>query len=465
MATQLVNKNDGVYEVKTTLSADLWKKFQDEALNKLCKKVQVKGFRKGMAPLEIAKDHISPDELINEAINLALPSMYNDVLKEHKLTPFTQPEVKVDSLENNTLTVTFEITVYPEVKLGKYKDLDVKLEKVSVNDEEVDHAITHLLEDNAELVLKDDTAQKGDTVVFDFKGYVNGKEFEGGSADNYSLVLGSNQFIPGFEDQLIGAKSESKVDVNVTFPEQYVKDLAGKEAKFVCMIHEIKTKKNPELTDDFAQSLKYNNVKTVSELKAYEKAELLKKKEQEARGVQFNTILDLITASSEIKVADAVVAKEANRLKENMIQQISQNGITLEQYKEITGTNDAQLDAQFKSQALNSLKQYVILNKVGEVENLKVNQSDVDSYFESMSQSYGMKVEDIKNYFTQQNQMNQIYENIAEMKIEKFLIANNAHEESKKEEKVSPAKEVKEEKTPVAKAKKSTTKKAVKVEK
>lgn len=454
MATKLVNKGNSVYEVSTSVSGQAWKDAQDKALKRLASKVEVKGFRKGNAPIELAKQRINPADLINEAINLCLPAAYNDALKEHKLRPFGNPDVKVTAVKEDGFDVTFTVTTYPEVKLGQYKGIKVPLEVGEVTEKEVNEAIDHLLADNSELVLKDGPAAKGDTVVFDFKGYIDGKEFEGGSADNYSLVLGSNQFIPGFEDQLVGVTSETKKDVLVKFPEQYVKDLAGKDAKFVCMIHEIKEKKVPELNEEFVASLNIADVKTVEDLKKHEEKVLFEQHKHQAQNNQFTKILKTICDNAEVTIADKVLEDEANRMKEDLIRQIEQNGLTFEQYKEITGMDDEKINAQFKSDAKNRLTEYVVLGEIGNAEHLTISKGEVDAYYESVAKQYNMKVEDVKKTFASSE--NRIVENLYQNKIERFIIANNG---DVKEEASETKAEVKEE---TANEKKSAAKKTTK---
>lgn len=459
MATKLVEKGNSVFEVSTRVEGEAWKEAQEKALKKLCEKVEIKGFRKGKAPVELAKDRINPADLINEAINGSLQKAYVDALTENKLQPFTSPEVNVTNVDDNGYDVTFVITVVPEVTLGEYKNIKIALDPVKVSKKDVNLEIDHLLEDNAELVLKEGAAEKGDTVVFDFKGYIDGKEFDGGSADNYSLVLGSNQFIPGFEDQLVGVTSETKKDVLVKFPEQYVKDLAGKDAKFVCMIHEIKTKKKPELTDEFVKELKIENVNTVAELEKYEKKEVETRLLNQAKQKQFSELIETIIKNAKVEIGEKVLDNEVAAMRDETIGKIEGQGLTFEQYKEITGMDDEKLNENFKKDAKIRLEEYLVLNKIAQVENLIITNKEIEDYFEQIANTYGMKVEDVKK--TLGNDTNRIASNLLNNKISRFLIANNL-ENSDEEVKAEPVAEEKaEEKKPAKKpATKKTTKKA-----
>jgi len=429
MATKLIDKGNAVYEVTTSVGGKVWSDAQEKAIKKLAEGVEVKGFRKGKAPLELAKERISKGQAYEEAMNIVLPKMFQDVVVEHNLKPFYRPDVNPTKINDTELEVTFTIICTPEVTLGQYKDINVPLEKVNVSANEVKEAIDHLREENAEWVLKDkEAAVNGDTVVMDFKGYVDGKEFDGGSADNYSLVLGSNQFIPGFEEQLVGALSETKVDVNVTFPEQYVKELAGKKAKFACKIHEVKTKKYPEINDEFAKGLKIDTVTDVKTLEAYEKGQVANRKISQAKDKQFNEILSKITANAKVVVAPQVIASEAESVKKDMINQINQNGLSIEQYKEITGLTDEKLEEQFKIEAETRLTQYLVLGKIGEVEHLIVTKEDIQEYYNNLAKQYGMKVEEIEKALKPQE--SRLQQQLIQGKIERFIIANNTVEET-----------------------------------
>ena len=452
MNTKLTKKDTSIYEIEAKVEKEAWKEAQEKALKKLAQKVTIKGFRQGKAPIELAKERINPSELINQAINEALPELYNSALREHKLVPYTQPKVNVTELNDDGFTAVFEVTTAPEVTLGQYKDINVPLEKRTATEKEIQEEIDHVLEDNAELVIKDGAAEKGDTVVFDFKGYIDGKEFDGGSANNYSLVLGSNQFIPGFEDQLIGVTSETKKDVIVTFPEQYVKELAGKEAKFVCMIHEIKTKQRPELNDEFVSTLNIKDVNNVEEFKAYQAKQVQNRLDNQARQEQFNKVLTKIIENAKFEIGADVINQEVKAMKENTINQITSNGLTYEQYKEITGLTDEKLEENFKVEARKRLEQYLVFQKIAQVENLVVSRQELEDYYNQLATNYGMKVDEIKNIY--KNDEGRVISTLVENKIVRFISANNI-QETKSDKKA----EVKEEKSADNKEEKPAAKK------
>ncbi|MGP1414061.1 MAG: trigger factor [Bacillales bacterium] len=424
MSTKLVEKGNATYEVTTSIKGEKWANAQEKAVNKLVKNVQIKGFRKGKAPLNLAKERLDQTKVFNEAVDSVLQEMYIEVIKEHNLKPFMNSGVVINKISSEELEVTFKIINFPEVTLGEYKNLGIKLKEASVSEEEINKELENSRLNNAEWSLKEEgSAEMGDMIVMDFKGYVDGKEFDGGSANNYSLELGSNQFIPGFEQQLVGAKPESKIDVNVTFPEQYVKELAGKDAKFVCMVHEIKTKNYPELNDEFVKGLSIKDVDNLESYKKYLENNLKETKLNQAKAEQYNQILDTIIKNSKFTYAPEVIDEETASIKKSMLQQINQNGLTYEQYKEITGLSDEEITNQFKKEAENRVLRVTVLDKIAAEEKLMVTEEDINEYFNKIATQYKMDVEEVKKYFN--TQLNSLKDNLLQNKIENFLIENN----------------------------------------
>ena len=437
MKTELKKLENSQVEVLAEVKGDDYKKAEEKALKKLASRLNIKGFRKGKAPLNIAKDHISKGELINETINESLNPAYQEAIKEHSLRPIAQPEVNVvDFKEDELIKLSFKLSVEPEVTLGEYKGINIPLKVEEVSEKEIDEAVQNVLNNNSELVLKEGPAEKGDTVVLDFKGYINGKEFDGGSAENYTLVLGSNQFVPGFEDQLIGVTSETKKDVIITFPEQYIKDLAGKEAKFVCMIHEIKTKKVPELNDEFVKTLNLENVASVEDLRKYEQKVLETRKLNQAKNVQFQELINKIVEDSKLDLPEVLVTNEVNAMKQQFLSQLEQSGLTKEQYKEITGNDENSFETEYRKDAETRLKQELVLNAIARQEHLTITKGDLDDYYANVASQYSMKVEDVKKVFTRNEA--QIVSNLFNQKITRFLSANNLEEEKKEVNDESP---------------------------
>ena len=383
-------------EVLCDVEPALWKEYQEKAFKKLAANLELKGFRKGKVPEAMARKEIDQGRIFNEAVNLSLQPAYEEVLREEKLQPFARPNVDVTKLSDTDLQLKFILVLAPEVKLGQYKGLGVKKDAVKVEEKEIDAEIEKLVAQNASLVLSDKPAKKGDTVVIDFVGSVDGKEFEGGKADNYSLELGSNSFVPGFEDQLVGAKSGDDVEVNVTFPTQYVPELAGKKALFKCKVHEVKEKVLPELNEELIKELNIPDVKDVASLREHERRTLMSQKEQAANNAAFNKVMDKIVEGSKIEIADEILAEEVEGMKKNMEQQISQRGLTLDQYYQITGQKAEDVEKQMKVDAEKNLKAVLCMEEIAKAEGIEVSDADVEFEFSKIADQYKMEIEKVK---------------------------------------------------------------------
>ena len=394
---RVVNKlENSKVEVICDVETATWKEAQEKAFAKLANNLEIKGFRKGKVPTDIAKKHIDTGSVFNEAINSMLQPAFDEVLREEKLQPFARPSVDVTKVSDTELQLKFVIVLAPEVKLGAYKGLGVKKEAVKVEEKEIDEAIEKLVAQNASLIVKEGEAKKGDTVVIDFVGSVDGKEFEGGKADNYSLELGSNSFVPGFEDQLVGHKAGEDVEVNVTFPEQYVPDLAGKKALFKCKIHEVKEKVLPKLDADLIKDLNLPEVKDEAGLREYERKAISQQKGAQAENVALNSVLDKIVKDSEVEIANEVLAEEVEGMKKNMEEQIKQRGLTLEQYYQITGEKEIDVEARMRIEADKNLRTILCMEEIAKQEKLEVTDADVDAEMKSISEMYKMPVDKVK---------------------------------------------------------------------
>ncbi len=394
---RVVNKLEkSKVEVICDVEEKAWKEAQEKAFAKLAANLEIKGFRKGKVPTDIAKKHIDNGSIFNEAINLSLQPAFEEVLREEKLQPFARPSVDVTKVSDKELQLKFVIVLAPEVKLGTYKGLAIKKAAVKVEEKEIDEAIEKLVAQNASLVVKEGEAKKGDTVVIDFVGSVDGKEFEGGKADNYSLELGSNSFVPGFEDQLVGHKAGDDVDVNVTFPEQYVPELAGKKALFKCKVHEVKEKVLPKLDAELIKDLNIPEVKDEASLREYEKKAIQQQKDGKAHSEALDSVLDKIVSQSKIEIADEVIAEEVEGMKKNMEQQVQQRGLTLEQYYQITGQKVEDVEKSMKLEAEKNLKTILCMEEIAKVEKLEVSEADVEKEMKSIADTYKMDVAKVK---------------------------------------------------------------------
>lgn len=366
----------------------------DTAFNRVKKTLNVPGFRKGKVPRQIFNKMFGEESLYQDALNAVLPEAYANAVAESNIKPVAQPEIDVESMEkDSTWVLTAKVTVEPEVKLGQYKDLEVKAQSTEVTDEEVDAEIKKLQEQQAELVLKEDQpAAEGDTVVIDFEGKVNGVAFDGGKGENYSLELGSNTFIPGFEDQLVGHKAGETVEVNVTFPEEYhAEDLKGKDAVFETMIHEVKTKELPELDDEFAKDVD-EEVDTLVELKAKTRERLEAQKQNAAKEAIQEEVIDKAVENAEIgEIPGAMIEEDVHRQMDQYLAGLQQQGISADMYYKLTGSSEEDLHKQFESGAQKRVKTNLVLEAIVAAEDIKASEEEINAEIKELAAQYGME--------------------------------------------------------------------------
>lgn len=410
-------------QVDVVIDEEKWKEAQKASFKKLAKDVQVDGFRKGNAPEALVRKHIDQGRLLDDAINSLLPEAYKEALEKGKLEPFAQPKVDVTKLSDTNLEVRFIVVTGPKVELGKYKGLELGKKEVKVTAKEVEEAIEEVRKQNASLVLKEGAAEKGDTVVMDFSGTVNGEKFEGGTAQNYELELGSGSFIPGFEDQLIGVKANEHRDVKVTFPEQYTPELAGKAAVFACDVHEVKTKKLPDLNDEFVKDLAIAGVESVEALKENKKAELTSSKEAKEKREYLEKLYAEIAKGSKVEIPQEMIDEQAENMKKDMENRMKQSGLTFEQYLQFTGTKEEAFMENLRKDAKKDITNYFILEKVGELEKLELTDADIEEEYKKLAEQYKMKVEDVKKALS--SQLEQFKHNLRMTRIEEELVKNN----------------------------------------
>ena len=410
-------------QVDVVIDEEKWKEAQKASFKKLAKDVQVDGFRKGNAPEALVRKHIDQGKLLDDAINSLLPEAYKEALEKGKLEPFAQPKVDVTKLSDTNLEVRFIVVTGPKVELGKYKGLELGKKVVKVTAKEVEEAIEEVRKQNASLVLKEGAAEKGDTVVMDFSGTVNGEKFEGGTAQNYELELGSGSFIPGFEDQLIGVKANEHRDVKVTFPEQYTPELAGKAAVFACDVHEVKTKKLPDLNDEFVKDLAIAGVESVEALKENKKAELTSSKEAKEKREYLEKLYAEIAKGSKVEIPQEMIDEQAENMKKDMENRMKQSGLTFEQYLQFTGTKEEAFMENLRKDAKKDITNYFILEKVGELEKLELTDADIEEEYKKLAEQYKMKVEDVKKALS--SQLEQFKHNLRMTRIEEELVKNN----------------------------------------
>lgn len=366
----------------------------DTAFNRVKKTLNVPGFRKGKVPRQIFNKMFGEESLYQDALNAVLPEAYANAVAESNIKPVAQPEIDVESMEkDSTWVLTAKVTVEPEVKLGQYKDLEVKAQSTEVTEKEVDAEIKKLQEQQAELVLKEDQpAAEGDTVVIDFEGKVDGVAFDGGKGENYSLELGSNTFIPGFEDQLVGHKAGETVEVNVTFPEEYhAEDLKGKDAVFETTIHEVKTKELPKLDDEFAKDVD-EEVDTLVELKAKTRERLEAQKQNAAKEAIQEEVIDKAVENAEIgEIPGAMIEEDVHRQMDQYLAGLQQQGISADMYYKLTGSSEEDLHKQFESGAQKRVKTNLVLEAIVAAEDIKASEEEINAEIKELAAQYGME--------------------------------------------------------------------------
>ena len=393
------------------IDVDTINKGIDEAFVETRKKITVPGFRKGRVPRQIFNQMYGEESLYQDALNKVLPDAYNEAVKETNIQPVDQPKIDIKSMEKGQPWVlTAEVDVKPEVKLGEYKGMEVPAQDTTVTDADVDDALETKRQQQAELVLKEDKpAEKGDTVVIDYKGSVDGEEFDGGSAENYSLELGSGSFIPGFEDQLIGHNADEDVDVNVTFPEDYhAKNLAGKDALFKVKIHEIKEKQLPELDDDFAKDVD-EDVDTLAELKEKTKKQLQEEKDNQTKAAIEDAAINKAVANAEIQdIPQAMLDDDTNRQMQQYLAGMQQQGISPQMYFQITGTKEEDLKKQFANDAAQRVKTNLVLEAIVDDANLDATDEEIAKEISDLAKQYGMEEDAVKKALSKDMLMHDI---------------------------------------------------------
>ena len=388
--------NRGV--VTFTIGQDKIQPALDQAFNKVKKNLNAPGFRKGHMPRAVFNQKFGEEALYDDALNAILPAAYEAAIAELGLDVVAQPKIDVKSIEKGQdWTLTAEVVTKPEVKLGAYKDLEVSVEaSKEVTDEEVDAKLENERKNLAELVVKEGAAENGDTVVIDFVGSVDGVEFDGGKGENHSLELGSGQFIPGFEDQLVGAKAGDEVEVKVTFPEDYqATDLAGKAAVFVTKVNEVKAKEVPALDDELAKDLD-DEVETLDELKAKYRKELEAAKEIAYDDAVEGAALDLAVENAEIVELPAeMVEDEVHRAMNEFMGNMQRQGISPEMYFQITGTTQEDFHKQYEADADKRVKTNLVIEAVAAAEGFDATEEEIQKEINDLAAEYNMEVSQV----------------------------------------------------------------------
>ena len=394
-----VEKTDKNNEVKLSFCIEA-SKFE-EAIQKVyvksAKYFNIPGFRKGKAPYKIVEKQYGAQIFYEDAFNEVVPEVYEKELKEAGIEAVSRPDIDITQMEKGKdLVFTAVVQTKPEVTLGKYKGINLKKVEYNVEDKDIDHEIYHMQERNARLInVEDRPVESGDTTIIDFEGFSDGVAFEGGKAENHELVIGSNTFIPGFEDQIIGMKIGEEKDINVTFPEEYFsKDLAGKPAVFKVKLHEIKKKELPEADDEFAKDV--SEFDTIKELKASIKEKLEDENKHKAEYETEEEAIKTVCDNTEIDIPSGMVETETDNMIRDIEQRLSYQGLNFEQYLKMMNKTEADLRKEMEEQALKQVKTKLVLEAIVKAENIEASEEEVKAKIEEMAQTYGRDAKELE---------------------------------------------------------------------
>lgn len=410
--------------LKITLPAEEVNKGFKKAVAKIAGQVNIPGFRKGKAPRNIIEMHYGKEAVKQEAFELVANQCYTEALEQEKLIPVSDPKVE-DSVfeENKDMELTIKVTLKPEVKLGDYKELHVEKEAVEVTDEAVEEQVQGLRSRHAKMVEAEEGAviEKGDFAIIDFAGTVDGEPFSGGEGKGYPLEVGSNSFIPGFEDQLVGLKKGDSTDVDVTFPEEYfVKELAGKQAIFKVNVQDVKRKELPELTDEYVAA--NSDCKNVEELRASYKERMQKAAENNAQIAYEKALIDLAVANAEFEVPEIMIEDRVTQMIDEMRMSLEARKLTLEQYMQYSGIDMKQLRERQHDAAVENVKTDLVLDAIAKAENIQVSMEDVDSELSAIATQHGATLEDVKKIIKSNGTMGLLLANILRRKAAHVII-------------------------------------------
>ena len=397
MSLQVEKLEKNMAKLTIEVSAEDLDKAMEKAYQKQKSRISLPGFRKGKAPRKMIESMYGKGVFMEDAVNSLVPQEYTKALGECDLEIVSQPEINVTQMEpGKALIFTADVAVKPEVTLGDYKGVEVPKSEIAVTDEEVDAEVKKEQDKNARTVaVEDRAAANGDITTIDFEGFVDGVAFDGGKGTDYALTLGSGTFIPGFEDQLVGANAGDHVEVKVTFPEEYqAKELAGKEAVFQCDVKKIETKEVPELDDEFAKDV--SEFDTLAEYKEDVKKKLTEKKEKEARTAKENAAVDKAIENAQMDIPELMTKTECRQMMDDFSRRMQQQGLSMEQYFQFTGQSMDKMMEDMKPQALKRIQTRLVLEKVAEAENIRPSEEEITEEIQKMADAYKMEADKIR---------------------------------------------------------------------
>ncbi|MGE7614614.1 trigger factor [Paenibacillus sp. FSL F4-0243] len=427
-----IEKNLGVLEVE--VDAERVAAALDKAFNKVVKKANVPGFRKGKVPRPIFESRFGVESLYQDAIDILLPEAYGEAVEQTDIFPVDRPEVDIEQFaKGQSFIFKAKITVKPEVKLGDYKGLEVPVQKAEVTEEELSAELARLQERHAELVVvEEEAAANGDIAVIDFDGYVDDVPFEGGKAERHSLELGSNSFIPGFEEQVVGMSTGDFKDVEVTFPEEYhAENLAGKKAVFKVKLHEIKRKQLPALDDEFAKDV--SEFETLEEYKADLKTQLESRKQDELKGLRENAVVDKAAANAEVEIPEAMINSEVENMVRDFDTRLRQQGMNMDMFLSFSGQTREDLQNQMKGDAEKRVRNNLVLEVIAKQENIEVSEEEVNEELATMAEAYKRTPEEIRSILAANGSLGSLSEELSLRKTIDFLVSNSVEVEAVEE--------------------------------
>ncbi|MCB6200952.1 trigger factor [Extibacter muris] len=424
MSLQVEKLEKNMAKLTIEVPADDLEKALQSAYMKQKNKINMPGFRKGKVPRQMIEKMYGAEIFYDDAANELIPKAYSDAYEECELNIVSQPDINVVQIEKGKPFIfTADVATKPEVKLGEYKGLEVDKISTRVTQKEVDAKIQEEAEKNARTVaVEDRPVQDGDEVILDFEGFVDGVAFEGGKGENYPLTIGSNSFIPGFEEQLVGAEAGKEIEVNVTFPEDYhAEDLKGKEAVFKCTVHEIKAKELPEIDDEFAAEV--SEFDTLEEYKADVKAKIKDEKAAEGKTKKEDQVVEQAVKNAEMEIPKAMIETQVRQMADDFAQRIQSQGLSMEQYFQFTGMTAEKMLEEMRPQAIKRIETRLVLEAIAKAENIEISDEKIDEELVKMAESYKMEVDKLKE-FMGENEKNQMKEDMAVQEAVTFLLEN-----------------------------------------
>lgn len=384
---------DNIKEITKKIEGKTWEDAKEKAYKKISQKVKVDGFRPGKAPKDLVVKKYGEDALFLDAADICLEQAYMDMIEENKdLQIVASPEISLKSISAEGVEFTFKLTLKPTVKLGKYKGLNVKKDKVEVTKEEIEHEIEHLRSHYAENILKEGKVENGDIAVIDFEGFKDGVAFDGGKGENYPLTIGSHSFIPGFEEQLIGMEANEEKDINVTFPEDYhSEDLKGKDVVFKVKVNEIKTVRIPELDEEFFEDLGMEGINSKESLEKQIEENIKVRKETDAENKYIDELLEKAAKNVEVSIPEAMIKDEQDRMIKQYEQNLQMQGLSLEQFYKFTNSDEQALRDQMKDEATKRIKFRLMLEEIILEEKIVVSQEEVEEETKKLADKYKME--------------------------------------------------------------------------